>query len=209
MNNTPAQGDTPPKDEQLTPEKPRDLHPWAADLPQLLAQVWARLARGVHDARAPARHPSLATLSPSGAVQIRTVVLRCVDPLAGTVDIFTDLASAKVNDLRAHPQAGLHIWDHSTHLQTRLEAEVEIITGSALADIWARMPHLAQQNYGAMPAPGLPIDHSLEYTKTPDFARFALLRAHITRIDALHLGAQHRRAEFIRARGWAGTWLSP
>ena len=204
MNNTPAQGDPA---QQNTSQ--RDPHPWAAELPLLLAQVWARLVRGVHDARAPARHPSLATLSPSGAVQIRTVVLRGVDPQAGHVDIYTDIASAKVADLRAHPQAGLHIWDNSAHLQTRLQAEVEIVTGSALADVWARMPPLAQQNYGVVPAPGVPIAGSLEYSKTPDFSRFALLRAHVSQIDALHLGPVHRRAEFSRAAHWAGVWLSP
>ena len=40
----------------MTPE----LHPWAADLSDLYAQVWARLVRGVRDRRAPARHPTYA-----------------------------------------------------------------------------------------------------------------------------------------------------
>jgi hypothetical protein len=36
-----------------------DLHPWAGDLSQLFVEVWLRLARGVYDRHAPARHPIL------------------------------------------------------------------------------------------------------------------------------------------------------
>ena len=54
-----------------------ELHPWAADLQELQAQVWTRLVRGVRDRRAPSRHPTLATVSPEGKPEARTVVLRC------------------------------------------------------------------------------------------------------------------------------------
>ena len=88
-------------------------HPWASDLSQLYAEVWTRLTRGVHDRHAPARHPTLATVTPEGKPQARTVVLRAANKTTGTLDIHTDLGSAKVEDLRVTPFAALHVWDSS------------------------------------------------------------------------------------------------
>ncbi|MBC7477316.1 MAG: pyridoxamine 5'-phosphate oxidase family protein, partial [Pseudorhodobacter sp.] len=99
-----------------------DLHPWASELSHLHAEVWLRLSRGVHDRHAPARHPTLATVSVDGRPQARTVVLRAADKPAGTLDIHTDLYSAKFQELRATPFAALHMWDPAAHLQVRLEA---------------------------------------------------------------------------------------
>jgi len=84
-----------------------DPHPWACDLAQLYEQVWTRLTRGVHDRHAPARHPTLATVSPQGRPQARTVVLRAVNKTTGTLDIHTDLWSAKVGDLWVTPFAAI------------------------------------------------------------------------------------------------------
>ncbi|WP_245299001.1 pyridoxamine 5'-phosphate oxidase family protein [Pseudotabrizicola sediminis] len=82
-----------------------DSHPWACDLSQLYAEVWARLTRGVHDRHAPARHPKLATVFPGGRPKAYAVVLRAAYKSAGTLDIHTDLRSAKVGDLRVTPFA--------------------------------------------------------------------------------------------------------
>ena len=86
-----------------------DPQAWAADLTGLHAQVWARLLHGVANRQAPARHPTLATLSPDGWPEARTVVLRAADPVAGTLDLHTDLYSAKVAALRHCARAALHI----------------------------------------------------------------------------------------------------
>ena len=186
-----------------------DPHPWAAELASLHAQVWARLLRGVHDRHAPARHPTLATVTPAGMPQARTVVLRAADMAAGSLDIHTDLHSAKVAQVRATPFAALHIWDSAAHLQLRLEAEVAILTGAEVAHIWARVPAPSRLAYGSTPATGQPIAHSLAYRKTPDPASFAVLRLNIGAMDVVHLGPDHRRARFMRADGWAGEWLAP
>ena len=86
-----------------------DLHASARNLPMLHAEIWLRLVRGVHDRRAPARHPTLATVTPAGRPQARTVVLRSADKPAGTLDIHTDLRSAKVRDLQTTPFAAPHV----------------------------------------------------------------------------------------------------
>ncbi len=186
-----------------------DPQPWARTLDTLYAQVWVLLVRGVGDRHAPARHPTLATVSPEGRPQARTVVLRAADPVAGTLDIHTDLRSPKVAALHADCRAALHVWDAAAHLQMRIEATAAILTGADVAAIWARVQGPSRQAYGITPAPGLPIPDALAYDKAPDAATFAVLRLTVQAIDALHLGPRHRRARFDRAETWAGQWLAP
>ena len=186
-----------------------DPHPWACDLSQLYGEVWTRLTRGVHDRHAPARHPTLATVTPEGKPQARTVVLRDADKSAGTLDIHTDLRSAKVWDLRVTPFAALHVWDTSAHLQLRLEAHVTIRTGNDVATIWDGVPLVSRLSYGSTPAPGEPIARALDYAKAADQASFVILRLRVATVDALHLGPNHRRAQFDRHSDWKGAWLAP
>ena len=186
-----------------------DPQPWACDLSQLYAEVWTRLTRGVHDRHAPARHPTLATVSPEGRPQARTVVVRATDKVAGTLDIHTDIQSAKVQELRATPFAALHVWDASAPLQLRLETRVTILTGQDVAAIWAGGPAASRMSYGSSLAPGQPIVQAPAYSKEPDPSCFAVLRLTVSTTDALHLGPNHRRARFDRTDGWAGEWLAP
>ena len=186
-----------------------DPHPWAQDLATLHAQVWLRLHRGVNDRHAPARHPTLATVTPDGQPQARTVVLRAADASTALLDAHTDLRSAKIAELHTNPRAALHIWDAQAHLQLRINVTVDILTGHAVQAAWARVPDTSRVAYGTHPAPGQPIATSLDYTKTPDPAAFAVLRMTVHTIDALHLGPTHRRAVFTRDTGWAGQWLAP
>lgn len=184
-------------------------HPWACDLSQLYVEVWLRLTRGVHDRHAPARHPTLATVTPEGRPQARTVVLRAADKAAGTLDIHTDFRSAKVRALRATPFAALHVWDASAHLQLRVEARVTLLTGQDVAAIWAGVHEASRLSYGSTPAPGQQIAQALDYTKASDPRSFVVLRLHVTTVDALHLGPNHRRARFDRENDWEGVWLAP
>ncbi|WP_405404671.1 pyridoxamine 5'-phosphate oxidase family protein [Paracoccus sp. Ld10] len=186
-----------------------DPHPWAVGLDSLRDQVWQRLRRGVADRHDPARHPVLATVTPGGMPQARTVVLRGADPAAGVLEVHTDLMSGKVADLRANPLVALHVWDAGAHLQTRIEARAAILTGDAVAQVWARVPDPSRQSYGSQPPPGTPIDDALAYAKRPDAACFAVLRLTVLAIDAVHLGPQHRRARYTRETGWQGQWLAP
>ncbi len=189
--------------------KTPDPHPWASSLSEIYAQVWMRLLRGVRDRRAPTRHPTLATVTPDGRPQARTVVLRAADKQTGSLEIHTDLHSTKVVELIAVPFASLHVWDASAHLQLRLEANVIILKDEDVAEIWARVPEPSRLSYGGSPAPGQPISGALAYNKIADPASFAVLQLNIQTIDVLHLGPSHRRARFDRYSNWAGAWLAP
>lgn len=183
--------------------------PWVEELPLLYDHLWECLIQGVNDRHAPARHPTLATVSESGMPQARTVVLRSADKQPATLAVYTDIHSEKINALRANPVAALHVWDAHEQLQTRIEASATILTGETVREQWQRLPEHARSAYSSGPAPGEPIADSLTYTKTPDEAAFAVLLFEIQAIEALHLGQDHHRAMFLREDDWAGQWLVP
>ncbi len=178
-------------------------------LDDFLAHAWALLIRGVHDRHIAARHPTIATVARDGRPEMRTVVLRGADRAAATVEVHSDTQSAKVRALTANSHAALHVWSARHHMQLRLALRVEILTGDTVADRWQKVPPAARISYGTDPAPGTPIDNNLSYNKPADPTRFAVLLCHMTEIDVLHLGQDHRRALFTAQTGWRGTWLAP
>lgn len=182
---------------------------WFATLDGLHEHVWDTLETGVRDAAHPARRPTLATVSPTGWPEARTVVLRSANRDGGVLTIHTDLYSDKIASLRANPRAALHVWDAEQALQIRLQVDVAIESGPDLLPLWHSIPDHAQQSYGVTPPPGQPIVTALDYVKQPDPATFAVLHCTVAHMDLVHLGAAHRRAAFSRERHWIGQWLSP
>lgn len=199
----------PPTEHHLPQGHIADLHPWARELASLHAHAWQRLVRGVHDRHAPARHPTLATVSQQGCPQVRTVVLRSADPTRARLEIFTNLHSSKISELAATPVAAVHVWDSGSRLQIRLQADVTISHGPSVADRWAAVPETSRTAYSSSSAPGSSIPDALAYELTPDPAAFAVVHLDIRAMDLLHLGQQHRRARYSRANHWLGHWLTP
>ena len=185
------------------------LHAWATCLDTLLDQVWTRLIRGVHDRRTASHNLTLATTSAKGLPECRTVVLRGADRDAGTLEIHTDRASAKVAALSLQPHAALHTWDNRVRLQIRLLSRASLHHGSEVESIWQRLGEKSRLAYGGHPTAGTPIDESDAYEKNPGFDAFVVVRLEIQSIDALHLGRPHRRARFDRNDNWTGQWLVP
>lgn len=185
-----------------------DPHPWASALDTLYEQVWHRLIRGVHDRHAPSRHPTLATVSPQGMPNVRTVVLRGADKTAGRLEIHTNLRSAKVIDIQARPVAALHVWDSGQKLQIRIRTDVDVITGTQAAAKWAMVPQGSRTAYSAQ-VPGAPISGALDYDRQPDPEAFMVLSLRVASMDILHLGPDHRRAVYFRENNWSGQWVAP
>ena len=180
-----------------------------SDLAAFLDMSWQYLRRGVADARSPARYPAFATVSPDGIPEVRTVALRCADQGAAMVEVHTDIFTPKVSALRATPRAALQVWLPRPRLQIRLAAFVEILTGEAVEEAWARVPAASRLSYGTRPEPGTPIPDAFAYDKPPMRDRFAVLRCRVDHIDLVDLGPRHRRAAYTRETRWRGTWLSP
>lgn len=179
------------------------------DLQAFLAEAWRHLTRGTADARAPARYPTFATVSPQGRPEARTVALRRADREQAILEVHTDIETLKVAALRINKVAAFHIWVPKSDLQIRASGMVEILTGDAVAGEWAKVPPGSRVSYGTMPVPGSPIADVYDYAKPADQNRFAVLRCQLEEIDLVHLGARHRRAAFMAQDGWQGQWVAP
>jgi hypothetical protein len=184
-------------------------HEWARSLDTLLDQAWKRLGRGVADRRAAARHPTLATVDADGCPQARTVVLRTADRDTGELRVYTDRHADKVAEVQSTPRAAVHVWDQSAHLQLRLVATVNVLTGSAVESIWNGLSEHARRCYGFGPVSGTSIDEATAYGVTPTPEAFAVLALRVETVDVLHLGHRHRRALYTRESEWAGNWIVP
>ena len=174
---------------------------WFESLPGLWEAGWEALSEK--------GEVVLATVSPSGWPEARSVILRRADREAARCEVHTDAGSGKIGSLDACPRAALHLWRPEIALQLRLSAEVRILTGDATRAAWDEVPDRSQTAYGKRPAPGTPIAEALAYELTPGPEAFAILSLEVQEVDALHLGAQHRRARFDRGSGWRGPWLAP
>ncbi|MEM1343820.1 MAG: pyridoxamine 5'-phosphate oxidase family protein [Pseudomonadota bacterium] len=183
---------------------------WPTSLNDTLAETWRRLARGVADRRAPARHLVLATAGREGGAEARIVVVRRVVPSEALIDVHTDTASAKIAEIERDPRVSLLVWEERASLQIRLRARVGVGQGEAVAEAWQRVPEAARQVYGGTPAPGQEIATPEHHQSAADSARFSVLSCHIEEIETLHLGRdRHRRALFRASAAWRGVWLAP
>lgn len=185
------------------------MNEWWLSLPTLLDQVWLRLGRGVVDRKADARHPVFATAGTNGP-EARVVVLRQADRTTSAVTVYTDLRSAKINDLLQESRASLLVWEQKARLQIRLRVRVEIKSGEAANAQWQQVPDAARKVYGSEPAPGSPIDHPEQLVVQANPEAFAVLVCDIKEIETLYLGPDlHRRAKFCADTAWIGRWLAP
>lgn len=179
------------------------------DLAAFLDLGWQRLTRGVADRHAAARHPVFATVSPEGAPEARTVVLRGASRRDGTIEIHTDGGSDKVTSLRANPRAQLMVWDEKAKLQLRLSTRVSIHQGEDVGDRWQNVPDGSRIAYGASPKPGTPIPNAHAYTKLASRDWFTVLICQIESIELMQLIDPHRRAVFSADDNWTGEWRVP
>lgn len=167
----------------------------------MLDSVWQHIIRGTKDRHHPARHPTLATLTPDGP-DLRTLVLRAASRDTQTLEFHTDAASPKVAQIRENPNVAVHIWIPKANLQIRARAAAQLLPGDQ--SLFAQLPETAQLNYQG-PAPGARLP--AKTYPAPD--RFTRLLCHLAEIDALLLSTPHQRAVFTAQSGWHGAWIAP
>jgi hypothetical protein len=80
------------------------------DLTVMHDYAWTLILRGTVDHKSPARHPTFGTIGLQGMPELRTVVLREADQKSASLEVHTDLKSAKVKELKSNPNVGIHIW---------------------------------------------------------------------------------------------------
>lgn len=91
----------------------------------------------------------LATVSPDGWPQARTVLLKGYD--SSGLRFFTNTASAKGQALAAHPRAALVFPWHAMHRQVRVSGRVERLPDAEVAAYFATRPRDSQLGAWASP----------------------------------------------------------
>lgn len=178
------------------------------ELSALAARVRAELAQAVSTRGHPWRTATLATVSPEGLPDARTVVLREWDDREQTLVFFTDARSPKVQHLQHQAQAVLVLWHPGLGWQLRMTVRTEVtFEGLAVTSRWARLKMSpAAQDYLSPLAPG----ESLQVLAPAVASRphFAVVHARVVAMDWLSLNPEgHRRARLCPPE--RAAWLQP
>lgn len=174
---------------------------------ELLHRIWNELQRATVDRHHEWRTPVLATASPQGGPQARTVVLRGADASTSQLVFFTDSRSAKVNELQTTAAAVLVFWSKRLNWQLRVSVQAKVHTEGALVEsAWARVSQSAAAgDYLAAQAPG----SALHPTAAAEegLHHLAVVTAQVEQVDWLELAREgHRRARLV---GSTVHWLVP
>ena len=167
-----------------------------------------------------AYHTGVVGTQLNGRVNLRTVVLRAVDPDEKQVIFYTDIRSAKMEALKANAEMSWLFYDAEDKTQVALAGNAVIHHQDAFAlQHWGKVGENGRKAYMAIPAPSTGIDHpgdGLEYSKNgitdeDGYKNFAVITTEVNYIDWLSLKeGGHRRAEFrLINNSWKGQWLVP
>jgi pyridoxamine 5'-phosphate oxidase len=130
---------------------------------------------------------ALATVSPSGRVSNRMVLLKGVDHAGFT--FFSNYESAKAQDLVANPRAALVFFWYRLHRQVRIEGEVSRVSRQESDEYFRTRPYGAKLSAAAS-MQSRPVQRSE-------------LEAEVARLRAQHPG------EVPRPSSWGGYRLFP
>ncbi len=193
-------------------------------LDDVLSRSWRMLVEGAKRTRHPFHTPVLSTSGHRGS-DLRTVVLRSVDPDARELICHTDLRSAKCAQIGRDPRVSWLFYDARAKVQLRIGGIAEVHSGDPLAlERWRASPVRSRRCYGVVPGPGTPVGRadsglSEPYTERaptleesdPWAEHFAVLRTRVDTMEWLYLQARgHLRARFEWSDDkLASTWLIP
>ena len=178
------------------------------------SQIWQNVLHELHRGALDPKHPfRFLTLATSGAQfpQVRTVVLRQLSPAMEFV-VYTDVRTAKVQDLLTTPRVSLLFYHPKKQVQVRIKAIATLHVEDAIAqEQWKRVSEKRQSEYKSGLAPGTRIESpDLGWETQSDSAHFSVLKFSPLAIEVLQLARQgHLRIQFELASGWHGTWLVP
>lgn len=178
-----------------------------ATLAEIEAAVWSELARCVADRGHGWRTATLATVTPEGRADARTIVLREAEPEQRLLRFYTDARSPKLAQLHAQPQACLVLWSKVLGWQLRIHADLDIETeGLAVSSRWAQLKMTpAAHDYLSPLPPGSELGAPTPERGTRGF--FAIANASVRTLDWLELHpAGQRRALFGDG---PARWLQP
>lgn len=195
-----------------------------AALDEFLALAWQLLAAAPDDRQSALRYPAVATIDEMEQPQLRTVVLRMVDPARRLLCCYTDRRSAKVGHLTVHPRMSWLFWDAERRVQIRAQGIFDIISRDNARQIWPTLSKEERRAYATELPPGtalpvadagLPADWQTRTLAETEYAadHFMVLRTRLTELDLLHLHPDaHQRARYVwnaLSDNWQGSWIVP
>ena len=166
------------------------------------------------------RAVQVATVSPGGEPEVRTIILRGLSE-AGEPYFFTDARAAKVRAVEAEVKVlELCAWWNGTQEQFRLRGPVTLVTndsspwGERRRELWEHRGEDSRQSFlGA--APGTPLEEASESDKSEENQdkppeTFVLMVVKPERVDYLKLGEeQERRVWWLEEDAWQGGPVVP
>jgi len=176
--------------------------------------IFHELARPLNQNGHPFLYPTLATVA-NFAPQQRTLVLRKVHSRTKKLWFYTDVRSAKVEELAQEAQASLHFYHPRKKLQLRLNGPIEVLSeGPLWQEAFNKIPTKRYSDYGTKTAPGTILKEvPKSYTTDAELAEknFSLLVFSTAELEALQLnGNRHFRIAFNYTQdSWESTWLQP
>ena len=196
------------------------------DLGGALERSWRVLEEAIDDPSSPVRTPVLISVSSDGLAQGRTVVLRGINRQQRQLQIYTDVRSAKVAQLRTQPTCTLVAYQPNPMMQLRLGADATVNHNNAIThEAWAVMPGPNRCNYLTDPDPGSvsvqatdgrPVINAESMPTHAEneiaYSHFAVIVFTINQLEWLYLPRRgHRRARFVwdAAGSPKSDWLIP
>lgn len=193
--------------------------PFYDDIGACHAELWRHLGAGVRDRHSAFHIWALGTVDPNGRPQVRSVVLRDADRVAGTLRFHCDRRSEKASEIAATGVAALHAFDPDAKIQIRVEGRAALHTDDWIAEsAWGGARAMSRVCYGITPDPGTVMRKGGDFTwPDPEEAivagrsNFAAVILTAERLEFLYLHRNgHRRALWLRSEaGWVETWLVP
>lgn len=170
--------------------------------------AWRLVAQGGVARAVRPRLCVLATQDAQGVPSQRLLVIRAHERSEGWVELHTDSASDKADEIAQCPRVSLLMWDPDAQFQLRMAAQVETFAGTEAH--WAKIPAHARTAYGGAPKPGTPLATPETHTPGADRDRHLILKCNFVSLETLQLTQERPfRARFDRHTDWAGTWLAP
>ena len=175
--------------------------------------VWTQLREASSDRSHPFRLLSLGTQM-GERVRQRYVVLRAVTAENKFI-IFTDLRSAKVEQLKQNPRASLLGYHPEEKFQIHLDVHCTLHHRDSFSQAhWGSIPEPLKKAYTTRLAPGTPITHPGEAHQWPEEMKnehFCVMVFTPKEMEVLQLNQlEHVRAMFeITPEGEKGQWLVP
>ncbi len=194
------------------------------DLENLPGRIWQWLQDASGKPDSPLRTPVLATTN-KFETNVRTVVLRRVDPEYRWLVCFSDVRASKIGDIRKNEQVQWLFYHPIQGVQVRATAAAMVYYRDDMArEYWEKTPLANRSNYcatepsgTALTQAGTGIPEALKASDVSEsdlesgYDNFAVIVCEVDQFDWLHLDPVGNRRANTRWTGekYSGLWLVP